>query len=187
MARTCSVDGCEGKVAGRGWCAKHYWRVRTYGDLNHTGKRPAEDRFWEKVDRSGACWIWTASTRGDGYGAFQVETHRQISAHRFSYELHHGPIPAGMVVMHSCDIPRCVNPDHLSVGTSAENAADSARKARRHRGSRNSQAKLTEGQVLDMRERYAAGGVTHADLAQAYGVSRALVSVIITRKIWSHL
>jgi len=92
-----------------------------------------------------------------------------------------------MVVMHSCDRPLCVNPAHLSLGTNAENAADSARKARRPRGSRNSQAKLTEGQVLEIRERYTQGGVTQKELAASYGISHALVSFIVTRKAWKHI
>jgi hypothetical protein len=75
--------------------------------------------------------MWTSARRGDGYGAFQVESKRQISAHRYSYQLHHGEIPAGMVVMHSCDQPLCVNPSHLSIGTTADNARDAFRKGRR--------------------------------------------------------
>lgn len=92
-----------------------------------------------------------------------------------------------MVVMHTCDVPLCVNPAHLRLATHAENSADSARKARRPRGSRQHAAKLTEGQVLNLRARYAAGGITQRDLAFEYGVSRSLVSVIVTRKAWKHI
>jgi hypothetical protein len=81
----------------------------------------------------------------------------------------------------------CVNPAHLKLGLSRDNSADSARKARRPRGSRNPAAKLTEGQVIDMRARYAVGGITHEQLAAEYGVSRALVSFILTRKVWRHI
>lgn len=159
----------------------------TYGDLDHERpSQPIEERFWDKVDRSGSCWMWTAAKDRDGYGVFQVHP-KQVRANRFSYMLAHGEIPEGMVVMHTCDRPSCVNPNHLSLGTLAENAADSARKARRPRGSRNHQAKLTEGQVLDLRARYAAGGVTHAVLAEEFNISRALVSFILTRKAWKHI
>jgi hypothetical protein len=184
----CSVDGCRGRVTGRGWCAKHYWRMRTYGDLDHVREYPPiEERFWGKVDRSGACWLWTAGADQDGYGVFSV-LGRQRRAHRFSWELEHDEnVPPGMCVMHTCDVPACVNPAHLRLGTTAENSADSARKARRPRGSRQHAAKLTEGQVLDLRARYAAGGVTQKQLAADYGISRALVSVIVTRKAWSHI
>jgi hypothetical protein len=167
----------------------HYYRLRKHGslDIANGRPRPPVDRFWEKVDRSGECWLWTAGRRGDGYGAFQAESNRQVGAHRFSYELHHGEIPVGMVVMHSCDTPLCVNPDHLSVGTSADNAADSARKARRPRGSDNSQAKLTEEQVLALRAQYARGGITQKELAAQYSISHALVSFIVTRRAWRHI
>ena len=189
MDNTCSVEGCEKPAVARGWCPKHWWRWRNYGttDIYSAMDLSPEERFWAKVDRSGSCWLWTASSRGDGYGAFQVQSTRQVSAHRYSYELHYGQIPDGLVVMHSCDRPLCVNPEHLSLGTSAENAADSARKARRPRGSRNSQAKLTEGQVIALRERYARGGVTHRVLAEEYGVSTALINSIINRKAWRHI
>lgn len=162
--------------------------MRTYGDLDHVRTYPSiKERFWAKVDRSGACWLWTGGRRGDGYGAFTAPGRNSYGAHRFSYELHHGSIPDGMCVMHTCDMPICVNPAHLRLGTNKENAADSARKARRPRGSRQSQAKLTEGQVLDLRARYAAGGVTQKQLAAEFQVSHALVSFIVTRKVWRHI
>jgi hypothetical protein len=189
MQTECSVESCENTAVARGWCPKHWMRWRHLGSPNVVTARDLspEERFWAKVDRSGSCWLWTAARRGDGYGAFQVESQRQVSAHRYSYEIHHGEIPSGMVVMHSCDRPLCVNPEHLSLGTNAENAADSARKARRPRGSHNSQAKLTEGQVITIRLRYDTGGITQAELAEEYGVSLALVSTILARKAWRHI
>lgn len=189
MDAVCSVDGCEAQAVARGWCPKHWWRWRHYGSTRapFDRDRSLEERFWDKVDRSGACWLWTAGRDQDGYGAFSVRG-SQRRAHRLSWELEHGqPIPIGMCVMHTCDKPACVNPAHLRLGTNAENAIDSARKARRPRGSRNSQSKLTEGQVLDLRARYAAGGVTQAQLAADYGISHALVSIIVTRKGWKHI
>jgi hypothetical protein len=185
----CSVDGCGKPVRGRGWCGKHYMRWLTHGSVVIPNPRdlPPEERFWPKVDRSGSCWLWVGGCRDrDGYGLFSIGK-RQIRAHRFSYEQQNGPIPDGMVVMHTCDVPACVNPAHLRLGTTRENAADSARKARRPVGSRKPAAKLTEGQVLNLRAQYAAGGVTHAQLAAEYGISRALVSVIVTRKAWRHI
>jgi hypothetical protein len=146
----------------------------------------AAERFWRKVDRSGSCWLWTAACSGAGYGYFYVGS-RLVGAHRYSYELRNGPIPPGMVVMHSCDVPACVNPDHLSLGTARANSADAARKARQSRGSRHYNAKLTEGQVLDLRARYARGGVTQAELAADYGVNASLVSLIVARKCWRHI
>ena len=89
-------------------------------------------RFWDKVDKSGDCWMWTASVRGHGYGAFFYKGKVQ-RANRVSWELENGPIPSGMVIMHTCDNPLCVNPRHLSAGTQKENVQDSISKGRCHR------------------------------------------------------
>lgn len=185
----CAIKGCDKAAVARGWCPKHWMRWRQHGDPLRASQQDLtqEERFWQKVDSSGSCWLWTAGVRGDGYGAFRAASGKQISAHRYSYMLHKGEIPSDRVVMHSCDRPLCVNPAHLSLGTHAENGADSARKARRPRGSHNHNAKLTEGQVLDIRARNAAGGVTQRQLARAFGVSDALVNHILTRKAWSHI
>ncbi len=162
--------------------------MRHYGtlDINSPHDLTLEQRFWSKVDETAGCWWWKAGKRGDGYGAFAVGD-KQIGAHRFSYQLHKGEIPAGMVVMHTCDQPLCVNPGHLVLGTSAENSADAARKGRRLPGSKNHQAKLTEAQVLELRARYAEGGISQVRLAAEYGVSHALVSFIVTRRAWKHI
>lgn len=93
-------------------------------------------RFWEKVDQRGPdeCWLWTAGCFTDGYGSFRLGG-RSLRAHRVSYEVSTGPIPEGLVVMHSCDTPLCVNPAHLSVGTVGDNSRDMVSK-KRHRNSR---------------------------------------------------
>ena len=82
-----------------------------------------KDRFMDKfipVTESG-CWLWTASTWRGGYGQFRVGKHRNVQAHRFSYELFKGPIPKGLVLDHLCRVPLCVNPDHLEPVTIGEN------------------------------------------------------------------
>lgn len=95
-------------------------------------------RFWAKVNRQeGGCWLWTAGTSRDGYGMFHVgrdlDGRQDVRyAHRTAYALMTGSVPAGLVVCHSCDTPRCVNPDHLFLGTQGDNVRDGARKQRYH-------------------------------------------------------
>ncbi len=127
----CKVPDCKSKHTGRGYCQKHLTRLKRHGDL--FGKHPREDeltRFWMRVDRSGACWVWKSSQSRGAYGSFRRDDGVAVGAHRHSYALRHGPIPAGLHVLHSCDNPPCVNPDHLSLGTHADNMRDMATKGR---------------------------------------------------------
>lgn len=95
-----------------------------------------EEKFWSKVSKTDGCWLWTGSRSGNNkrpeslYGSFYLGSGKKIRAHRYSYEISKGSIPEGMLVCHSCDTPLCVNPDHLWLGTSADNNKDCLDKGR---------------------------------------------------------
>lgn len=87
------------------------------------------DRFWDKVVKTDECWIWTGAKSSSGYGHLNINK-KTIKAHRYSYEMFFGKIEHDKIIMHKCDTPLCVNPEHLSVGTKKENSADMATKKR---------------------------------------------------------
>jgi hypothetical protein len=91
--------------------------------------RPSIERFWEKVETGLDCWIWTAAVNKDGYGKFWFGG--VMRAHRFAWEDLIGPIPPGKHVLHKCDNRRCVNTEHLFIGTNSDNAKDAFHKGRR--------------------------------------------------------
>lgn len=142
--RPCAVSWCTRNAHQRGWCYFHHRCVTADGgspqELEERfpparDTRPAEDRFrdWlSKVSKIGDCWIWDGPTDKDGYGVFwaQIDKHRYARAHRYSYFHHRGVHPAGQAVCHTCDTPGCVNPDHLFLGSIADNNADMVAKGR---------------------------------------------------------
>jgi len=149
-------------------------------------KRPPEDRFWKKVDKSGDCWEWMAGKNKSGYGQFHYGN--LWGAHRFSWLLHNGAIAEGLFVCHVCDNKGCVNPAHLFLGTNQDNLQDASKKGRtaRQHGESHGQSKLTEVQVLSIRREYAEGK-TQRQLARKYNVSQQHISGIVTRKKWKYL
>jgi hypothetical protein len=152
--------------------------------------------FWAKLDRSGgrrACWPWRGQRSQSGYGRtkWPYRDARETAAHRVAYELVHGPIPAGMLVCHRCDNPPCCNPFHLFLGTHLDNTVDMLRKGRAGRGSKRGSghwnAKLTEADVLAIRQRLAAGGEKQQTIAADYGVCPPTICSIKRGLTWRHV
>lgn len=158
-------------------------------------------RFWEKVDKTGDCWLWTAALfQQNGYGqAWDGE--RPTTAHRVAYRITYGdPPPDKPFVLHRCDVRACVRPTHLFAGSQADNIHDMDTKGRRRtvarRGEANAGARLTSAQVHEIRELYAAGGakyrgvgrraITHRTLAARFGVSHNSIGRIVKGLAWRH-
>ena len=176
-------------------------------------RTPIAERFWPKVLKTETCWLWQGAHMTHGYGVLNAGGTNNIrrSTHRVSWELHNGPIPDGLAVLHKCDNPPCVNPDHLFLGTQADNLRDMSSKgrnvsqahperlargdrngSRRHpeklaRGEHNPAAKLTAESVSEIRRRYALGGVSQQELANAFGVSQPMIGNIVRGHSWRHV
>lgn len=190
--------GCGEKTRLSNWTDKRIGIVkgqpRRYVN-GHSRKYSAEKRvieFWAKVNKNGSipthmphlgqCWEWTASCIAFGYGHFLWDKKLHLS-HRISWIIVNGTIPDDLFVLHKCDNPACVNPDHLFLGTKQDNSIDMFSKNRVSRkGENNSRHKLTDIQVAEIRRRYAAGGIIQQELANEYGVNQMQISAIVNYK-----
>ena len=154
-----------------------------------------EARFWSKVQKlSGedACWVWTARLDKDSYGQFRICQDGKkfaIKAHTYSWELANSftlKKGIGHCVCHTCDHPYCVNPAHLFLGTQQENTQDRNNKGRQARGETSGAAKLTESQVIEMRQSRAEG-MTLTQLAKLFGVAATTAGYVVNRRSWKHV
>lgn len=176
--RTCAVEWCEFPPVGRGWCSRHWQRWRRLGDPEAGGKWRNMDAADERGPYAG-CWEWTGTRNRQGYGIY---SRRRV--HRIAYEAIHGPITGPeMCVLHRCDNPPCWRPDHLLLGTRADNAADRRVKGRDALGERRPQTKLTEEQVVAIKAAILNGART-SDLGRAYGVSAGAIEGIRRGDSW---
>lgn len=143
-----------------------------------------DQRFWAKVDKSGECWLWTGASGRYGFVRRRKFNARgQEMAHRYSWVMHFGPIPSGMLVCHKCDTRLCVRPDHLFLGTPAQNSADMVAKSRQARGNRHGFAKLREEQIPKIRL-LAQIGIRRKDIATLFFVSLPTIEKILGGKYW---
>lgn len=166
------------KRGGALYCSEACYRNRDW-------RASVAKRFWSKVDKTpgqgpkGECWIWIGSLINGGRGSFGRGGRNEgtVLAHRFAWELEHGPIPDGLFVLHRCDNPPCVR--CLFLGTAADNSDDMAKKGRSHR-------KLQPDQVLEIRNRIILGQVPES-IASDFGVSRSAIRGIKDGQTWRHV
>ena len=138
------------------------------------------ERFNSNFTQTEGCWEWQGSMFSNGYGRFGIER-KSRRAHRVSYEIHKGEIPANNLVRHTCDNRRCVNPNHLLIGTHSDNMKDMTDRGRQAKGLNQGSAKLSQTQIDEIRELN--GLMYQKDIAEMYGVSQSYVShVLLFRK-----
>lgn len=189
--KICKFEGCERPFRTKEYCTMHYMRYLKHGDASIV-KLPRgpiakyatmKERFmnsFECVTETG-CWIWTEyNNRGYGKIAWNGKIY---SAHRLSYEYFVGIIAEDKCMLHKCDVPSCVNPNHLFLGTHQDNMQDKLMKERQARGEKQRLAKLNEQQVRDIRS----SGIDNAILGKKYGVLTSTIWAIKARKTWKHV
>lgn len=145
------------------------------------------ERFWNKIEKTDTCWIWKG-TIASGYGILSVNR-KNFSAHRYSYELHKGTIKKGLYICHSCDNPKCVNPEHLWAGTPLENSYDMIKKGRAKwngapKGALNGNSRLKDQEVREIRNLYLKGGFTHRKLGKKFRVSKTTIGNVVNEILW---
>jgi len=150
-------------------------------------------RFWAKVHKLGNndCWVWTASQDKDMYGKFRLVKNGKkidIRAHVYSWQLYVGrPIPISMIICHKCDKPYCVNPNHLFIGTTQDNANDMVKKGRSLKGERNAASKLTTVKVKKARDLFATGNYTKKQIAKLLSIAPSTTSNMLSGKSWQDI
>lgn len=187
----CKIEGCDNPSRHLGWCRAHYRRFNRYGDplagASHHYADP-DHAFLARQRRNDAtgCIEWIGACDQKGYGQLRING-KLVKAHRYSWARVNGPIPEGHLIRHKCDNPKCVNADHLEVGTYTDNVADMDQRGRRvnaqPKGSMNGNAKITEMDVIAIR----ADARRQVDIAKDYGISQAVVSKIKLRQAWEHV
>lgn len=175
-----------GKRYARSECRPCFNRLRREAPIDPRLLPPERiELFWSYVLKTDKCWIWQGRSDSNGYGRFSLGR-PMVLAHRFSAMLIYPGLKTSTHVLHECDNPPCVNPDHFMYGTQVDNVADMMAKNRQAKGACHSQAKLTEADILKIRE-YLRHGKTQIKIARIFHVSPTAISNIHTGKYWSHI
>ena len=195
---SCCIKGCNLPVLAMGMCNKHWRRNRKYGSPVALGRKASDfrgmnsiERFNEmvEVDHETGCWEWQGGKDKDGYGVFRGNTDDGVMynrAHRFSIAYFKDEHPSeGENVMHTCDNPSCCNPNHLEIGTVADNQRDKIKKGRAsfQIGKHKPAAKITEDIVIKIR----ADNRLQKEIASEYGLKQTTISDIKRRRSWAHV
>lgn len=149
----------------------------------HSKNDKISDRFNRLLDKTDTCWLWLGDINGNGYGRLQYMNKRML-AHRVSYLLHYGKFNKNMYICHKCDNPKCVNPDHLFLGTQKDNMSDCSNKKRHTYGEKVKSAVLKKEDILEIRKLYSSKKITQQKLSDIYNVSRGHIGLIIQGKRW---
>lgn len=147
-------------------------------------KQTPKERLLNKVqpEPNTGCWFWLGAADSLGYGRIGIGGSKVVLSHRLSYQLFKGPVPEDLCVLHKCDTPCCVNPDHLFLGTKKDNAIDCATKYRTNPKS----AKLNHESVRQIRSRFKSGASIKT-LVQDYNLARETIREVVTGKTWKQV
>lgn len=153
--------------------------------LNKTAQlSDPKQRFWAKVNKTPSCWLWTGAKDGGGYGICTIGG-KNYSAHKLSWQwANHINVPEGQVLLHDCDTPNCVRPDHLKPGTQKNNVEDRVNKGRSARGRNNGRARLKKKDVKRIKS-LRNKGWTESAIAKLFGVGRSTISNILHGRTWN--
>lgn len=146
-----------------------------------------QQRFRSKVNYSGnhpkGCHEWIGGCFDSGYGLIRVRG-KNLRAHRVAWELANGEIPPKLMILHDCDNPKCVNPDHLFLGDNEANVKDMLKKGRQPKGIRNGRALLNPVKVSEIREKHANKECQPKQLADIYGVHLNTIYCVLNNETW---
>jgi hypothetical protein len=198
--KSCSIENCENKYSGKGFCNKHYQKNKKHGDplvgkTNSQNKAGSKEYISEnsEIDING-CWIWKRYKDKKGYGLLTFKGN-PILAHRLSYLTFVGEIPNNLFVLHTCDNPTCVNPKHLFLGNHQDNMKDRNNKNRQAKGEDNGRSKLVQEEANEIRDLYSAEleerakgkdfQLTQRKLAKRFKVSQTTIKDIVNNKRWA--
>lgn len=184
--KICAIENCNNNKVCKGLCDKHYTRLKRNGStdlkIKHYSHRLNDNSI--SIPESG-CIIWLGSVDSYGYGTISANGKAERT-HRLSFISNYGEIPKGMLVCHKCDIPSCINPNHLFLGTHQDNMADRDIKGRQYdrTGTKNGRAKLDNEKANEIRKIFSSTKISKAKLGRMFDVSSTTILGVINNKYW---